>query len=463
MTYDLVVLGGGPAGYATAFRAATRGLSVAMVEGDLVGGTCLHRGCIPSKAMLHVGDVLDSARESARYGLDLRVGGVDVAGIGAFRQGVVDTLHKGLLSLVKAHGVVHVEGHGTVADDGRTVLVGDQRVEGRHLVVATGSSVRSLPGLDVDGEVVITSDEATRLPRIPRRAVVIGAGAVGLEFASLWRSLGAEEVTVVEALDRIAPLEDPDLSKGIARAYRKRGITTLAGARVEGVKVEDGTAAVQLTEPGGGARDLVADTVLVAVGRAPRTAGIGLEQLGVLDERGYVPVDGYGRTRAEGVFAVGDLLPPPALALAHAGFAEGFLAADVVAAVGEPTPIDYALVPRVTYTTPELASVGLTEPQARDRGLDVEATTSSMRGNAKGIIAGSDGFVKVVVDRGSGEVAGVHVLGPHATDLIAEAQLITAWGALPAEVAALVHPHPTLAEALGEAHLAAAGTPFHTH
>ena len=461
--HDLVVLGGGPAGYAAAFRAAGRGLSVALVEADKVGGTCLHWGCIPSKAMLHVGEVLDAARESGRFGLDLRIAGIDVAGIGAFRQSVVDTLHRGLQSLVKAHRVELVAGRGTVADDGRTVLVGDRRVEGRALALATGSAVRSLPGIDVDGEVVLSSDDATRLRRIPRRAVVIGAGAVGLEFASLWRSLGADEVTVVEALDRIAPLEDPDLSKGLARAFRKRGIATLAGARVEGVKVEGGTATVQLTEQGGAARELEVDTVLVAVGRAPRTGGIGLEELGVLDQRGYVAVDELCRTRADGVFAVGDLLPPPALALAHAGFAEGFLVADVVAGEATPSPIDYAQVPRVTYTTPELASVGLTQPQAHDRGVDVATTTYSMKGNAKGIIAGSDGFVKLVADRGSGEVVGVHVLGPHATDLIAEAQLITAWGALPAEVAALVHPHPTVAEAIGEAALAAAGTPFHTH
>jgi dihydrolipoamide dehydrogenase len=354
-----------------------------------------------------------------------------------------------------------VTGRGTVADDGRTVLVGDRRVTGRALVVATGSRVRSLPGIDVDGRVVITSDEATRLARIPRRAVVIGSGAVGLEFASLFRSLGAEEVTVVEALERIAPLEDADVSKQLARTYRKRGITAIAPGLVESVKVDGDEAAVTV-RVGDDEQHLTADTVLVAVGRTPRTDGIGLDRLGVVDDRGFVAVDDRCRTAAEGVWAVGDVLAPPSLALAHAGFAEGFLVADAIA--GEPTvPIDYAQVPRVTYCAPEVASVGLTEAQARERHGDAVATSYSLRGNAKGIIHGSDGFVKVVTGGPEGAVLGVHVLGPHATDLISEAQLITAWGALPAEVAQLVHPHPTLAEAMGEAHLAAAGTPFHTH
>jgi dihydrolipoamide dehydrogenase len=458
-TPDIVVLGGGPGGYAVALRAAARGQSVALVEVEKVGGTCLHWGCIPSKAMLYVGHLLDEVHGAARVGLDLSVNGVSVDGINAFRQKVQDNLYKGLAGLLKGKGVEVVDGLGTVADDGRTVLIdgSDQRVTGKALVLATGSRVRSLPGVDVDRQVVITSDEATRLPRIPRKAVVIGSGAVGLEFASLWKSLGAEEVTVLEALDRIAPLEDPDLSKQLARNYRKRGITTVAGAMVESVKVEGDSATVSY-----GDTELVVDTVLVAVGRAPRTDGIGLEALGVVNDRGYVTTDEWCRTPADGVFAVGDLLPPPALALAHAGFAEGFLAADVIAQAGDPQPVDYVQVPRVTYTSPEVASVGLTEPQARDAGHDVAVTQYSFRGNAKGIIHESDGFVKVVAAN-DGEVLGIHVIGPHATDLIAEAQLITAWGALPSEVAQLVHPHPTLAEAMGEAHLAAAGTPFHTH
>lgn len=462
---DLVVLGGGPGGYAAALRAAVRGLSVTLVESDKVGGTCLHRGCIPSKAMLHVGQVADSARDAGRLGLDLAVGPVDVARMGAFRDKVQNQLWKGLETVLRGRDIRVVQGRGRLADDGRTVLVdgadGSERVSGRNLVLATGSRVRSLPGVAVDGRVVITSDEATRLARVPRRALVIGSGAVGLEFASLFRSLGAEEVIVVEALERIAPLEDADLSKQLARSFRRRGITTIAPAMVESVTV-DGDEAVVAVRSGADERRFAVDTVLVAVGRAPNTDDIGLEPLGITDERGYVKVDELCRTSVEGVYAVGDLLAPPALALAHAGFAEGFLAADHIA--GEAVqPIDYTKVPRVTYTSPEVASVGLTEAQAVERHGAAKATSYSLRGNAKGIIAGSDGFVKVVTGGPEGAVLGVHVIGPHATDLIAEAQLITAWEALPAEVAQLVHPHPTLAEAMGEAHLAAAGTPFHTH
>ncbi len=468
-TFDVVVLGGGPGGYGVALRAAVRGLSVAMVEADKVGGTCLHWGCIPSKAMLHVGSVYDEAREADRFGLDLTVAGLDVARLGAFRESVQNQLYKGLEGLVRSRRIDLVTGWGTVGADGRTVTIsgGDRDGEvltGRNVVIAVGSSVRSLPGIEIDGDVVITSDEATKLARVPEKALVIGSGAVGLEFASLFRSLGAEEVIVVEAMDRIAPLEDAEVSKTLARAYRKRGITTVAGTVASAVTVVEGPSGKAATVSLANGDAHVVDTVLVAVGRAPRTADIGLEALGVLDERGYVVADELGRTAVDGLWAVGDILPPPALALAHAGFAEGFTVADQIAGL-DVVGVDYAQVPRVTYCTPEVASVGLTQAQAEERfGADaVSATSYSMKGNAKGIIHRSDGFVKVVSGGPDGDVLGVHIVGPHATDLIAEAQLITSWGALPAEVGALVHPHPTRAEAMGEAHMAAAGVPFHTH
>ena len=478
-TYDVVVLGGGPGGYGVALRATVRGLSVAMIEADKVGGTCLHWGCIPSKAMLHVGGVLDETRHAADFGLDLSINGIDVAKLGAFREKVQNQLWKGLDGLVKGRGIELVEGYGSVNPDGRSVTVDGRTISGDNLVLAVGSKVRSLPGIEIDGDVVITSDEATKLRRIPKKALVIGSGAVGLEFASLFKSLGAEEVVVVEALDRIAPLEDAEVSKSLARAYRKRKITTVAGTVASSVTVVDGPDGKAATVSLANGDAHVVDTVLVAVGRAPRTEDIGLEGLGVLDERGYVPTDEWCRTPVDGLWAVGDILPPPALALAHAGFAEGFLVADQIAAAkgitdadGEAIrvePIDYALVPRVTYCAPEVASVGLTQAQAEEQhGKDaIKVSQYTFKGNAKGIIhgpeRGGDGFVKVVTGGPEGAVLGVHVVGPHATDLIAEAQLITAWGALPAEVGALVHPHPTLAEAMGEAHMAAAGLPFHTH
>jgi dihydrolipoamide dehydrogenase len=473
--YDVVVLGGGPGGYAVALRGAVRGLRIAMVESEQVGGTCLHWGCIPSKAMLHVGSVLDDAREGDRFGLDISIGGIDVEQMGTFRDGVRSQLTKGLEGLIRSRSIDLVTGWGQVGEGGRSVRISGGERDGEvlaadHVVLAVGSGVRSLPGIDIDGEVVITSDEATRLARVPRRALVIGSGAVGLEFASLFRSLGAEEVVLVEAMDRIAPLEDADLSKALTRAYKKRGITCLPGTTATSVAVADGadgpTATVELSD----GSSHVVDTVLVAVGRAPRTAGIGLEDLrgpdgaGVLDDRGYVIADALGRTPVEGLWAVGDILPPPSLALAHAAFAEGFVVADTIAGHAA-TPVDAVQVPRVTYCSPELASVGLTEAQAVEQhGVDrVQTTSYSLKGNAKGIIHGSDGFVKVVTGGPEGEVVGMHIMGPHATDLIAEAQLITAWGALPSEVGALVHPHPTLAEAVGEAAMAAAGVPFHTH
>jgi dihydrolipoamide dehydrogenase len=460
---DVVVLGGGPAGYAAALRAAGHGLSVSLVEQDKVGGTCLHRGCIPSKAMLHAGAVLDSARQAQAMGLDLTINGVVPFGLAHFRNKLVADLHDGLRRLLQARQVEVVKGRGILADDGRTVLIGNERISGRHVVVATGSSVRGLDGVQVDGRVVITSDEATQLDRVPQRAAIIGAGAVGLEFASMWRSLGAKEVTVIEALPRIAPMEDAEISRALVRSFERRKITTVAPANLDSVTVEGDFARIEvgIDISQEVRRELRVDTVLLAVGRAPNTAGIGLEALGIVDRRGYVKVDQWCQTAAGGVYAVGDLLAPPSPALAHAGFAEGFLAADVIAEIDEAAPIDYSLVPRVTYTSPEVASVGFTEQQARDRGHIVETTVYPLQGNAKALIdGGTDGLVKVVAEKG-GSVLGIHVLGPHATDLIAEAQVITAWGALPSEVAALVHPHPTLAEAIGEAHLAAAGWPFH--
>ncbi|MGI9016001.1 MAG: dihydrolipoyl dehydrogenase [Euzebya sp.] len=471
--FDVIVLGGGPGGYGVALRAAVRGLRVALIETDKVGGTCLHWGCIPSKAMLHVGSVMDEAREADRFGLDLTVAGLDVAKLATFRESVQTQLYKGLEGLIRSRKIELVTGFGRVGPDGLSVMIsgGDRdgaTLSGDNVVIAVGSSVRSLPGIDIDGDVVITSDEATKLARVPDKALVIGSGAVGLEFASLFKSLGASQVIVVEALERIAPLEDADLSKALARAFRKRGITTLAGTVADSVTMVEGSTGKAATVSLSNGDAHVVDTVLVAVGRKPRTADIGLDTVGpqgsgVLDERGYVVADPYGKTAVPGLWAVGDILPPPALALAHAGFAEGFNVADQIAG-HDVVPVDYTQVPRVTYCSPEVASVGLTQAQAVElHGEDATFFSYSYKGNAKGIIHRSDGFVKVVTGGPDNAVLGVHIIGPHATDLIAEAQLITAWGALPAEVGALVHPHPTLAEAMGEAHMAAAGLPFHTH
>ena len=474
--HDIVVLGGGPGGYAVAFRAAARGLDVALVEGDKVGGTCLHRGCIPSKAILHVAEVLEEVHRGEVMGLKVGYDGLDGDGLSAFRDGVVDRLHKGLDGLAAQRATVH-RGWGrlVVGDDGKVAVdvTGEDgevtRVAGRHVVIATGSVPRSLPGVDIDGEVVQTSDQALWFTSPPERAIVIGAGAIGMEFASMWRPLGSE-VTVVEALDRVLPLEDADASAHVARSYKRRGIEVLTSAMVQGVSVDGGTAAVDV-EVDGEPRVLEGDLVLVAVGRGPNTADIGAQELGVLDDRGFVATDDHGATSVDGLWAVGDVRPT--LALAHAAFAEGQVVADRIAGVEHVRPVDHVHTPRVTYCHPEVASVGLTEAQARERhGDDVVVSTSSLRANAKGIIAGSDGFVKVLsLSNGrptgavgdGGPVVGVHVVGPHATDIIGEATLATAWEAIPTELAAITHAHPTLYEAIGEAFQSAAGLPFHGH
>ena len=464
MPHDIVVVGGGPGGYGVAFRAAARGLDVGLVESDKVGGTCLHRGCIPSKAILHVAEVLEEVHRAADLGLDVSFNGLKGDNLDAFRNHVVDSMYKGL-AMLASQRTTQYEGRGRILEPGVVeVTAADgttQRVEGRNVVVATGSLPRSLPGVEVDGEVVQTSDHALRFREAPRRAVIIGAGAIGMEFASMWHPMGTE-VTVVEALDRALPLEDADSSKAIERAFKKKGITVMTGARVEGV-ARSGDEATVTVATGDEQTTLDADVVLVAIGRGPNTAEVGAAELGILDDRGYVVADDYGRTTVDGVWAVGDVLPT--LALAHAGFAEGFVVADTIAGVWT-TPVDYAQVPRVTYCHPEVASVGLTEAAAAERyGQDgIRTHTTTMRSNAKGIIHGGEGFVKVIARTGDdGEAVGVHIVGAHATDLIAEATLTTDWGALPSEVAAITHAHPTLYETIGEAFMALAGVPFHGH
>jgi len=396
--HEVVVLGGGPGGYATAFRAAARGLDVALVEEDQVGGTCLHRGCIPSKALLHVAGVLDEIHRAEVLGLKVHLDGLDGDGLAAFRDGVVTKLHKGLALLVEQRTTVY-PGRGRVIrdDDGLAVEVtrldgGTQQVRGGDVVLATGSVPRSLPGVHVDGEVVLTSNEALRVTEPPGEAVIIGGGAIGVEFASMWDPMGSH-VTLVEALDHLLPLEDTDASQALERAYRRRGIDVLTGAQVHSVEVTDGRAQVSI-EIDGTQRSLTADAVLVAIGRAPNTGGAGIEELGVLDDGGYVRTDAFGATEIDGLWAVGDVRPT--LALAHAAFAEGSVVADRIAGVPDVLPVDHVHTPRVTYSHPEVASVGLTEAEARQRhGQDaIAVTTSSLRGNAKGIIAGSDGFVK---------------------------------------------------------------------
>ncbi len=452
--FDLVILGGGSGGYAAALRAAELGLSVALVEKDKLGGTCLHRGCIPTKALLHAAEVADSARESAQFGVRASFESIDMPGVNTYKDSVIGRLYKGLQGLVGGKNITLIEGQGRlVAPD--TVEVAGRRVTGRNVVLATGSYARSLPGLEIGGR-VITSDQALTLDYVPQRVVVLGGGVIGVEFASVWKSFGAE-VTIVEALPRLVPAEDEACSKALERAFRKRKIAFKTGVRFSGATQNDAGVSVSL-ESG---ETIEADLLLVAVGRGPNATGFGYEENGVQMDRGFVLTDDRCRTNVANVFAVGDIVP--GLQLAHRGFQQGIFVAEQIAGLN-PAPIVESGIPRVTYCEPEIASVGLTQAQAVEAfgAENVHAYEYNLGGNGKSQILGTAGFVKLV-RRTDGPVVGVHMVGSRMGEQIGEAQLIVSWEAYPEEVAQLVHAHPTQNEALGEAHLALAGKPLHAH
>ena len=459
-SYDIVILGGGSGGYACALRAAELGKRVALIEKDKVGGTCLHRGCIPTKALLHAAEVADQARESETFGVRSTFEGIDMPGVHAYKDKVVDRLWKGLQSTLASRKIEIVYGDGTLVSPTQ-VRVGDTVYEGAHIVLATGSEAKSLPGLEIDGERVINSDHALRLDRVPRSAVILGGGVIGVEFASVWRSFGAE-VTIVEMLPHLVPQEDEASCKLLERAFRRRGIGYELGTRFEGAKDNGNGVTVSLA----GGKSLDADLLLVAVGRGPVSAGLGYEAAGVAVERGYVNVDEYCRTNVPTISAVGDLIPGPQLA--HVGFAEGILVAERLAGL-KVTPIDYDGVPRVTYSDPEVASVGITSAMAAERGIEVAEIVYPIGGNGKSVILQTQGAAKVIAaasggpDGTPGPVLGIHLVGARVGELIAEGQLIYNWEALPYDVAQLIHPHPTQSELIGEAHLALAGKPLHMH
>jgi dihydrolipoamide dehydrogenase len=453
---DLVILGGGSGGYACAFRAAELGMSVVLVEQDKIGGTCLHRGCIPTKALLHAAEVADAARDGDQIGVKSSVAGIDMAGVNAYKDSVVGRLYKGLQGLVRSRGITHVEGAGRFVAP-NAVEVDGQRYTGRHVVLATGSYAKTLPGLEIGGR-IITSDQALTLDAVPERVVVLGGGVIGVEFASVWRSFGAE-VTIVEALPRLVPSEDEFSSKLLERAFRRRKIAFKTGVKFTGATQNDDAVSVTL-ESG---EEIEADLLLVAVGRGPNGAGHGYEEAGVTIDRGFVLVDERLRTNLPNVYAVGDLVP--GLQLAHRGFAQGIFVAEDIAGLA-PAVIDEAGIPRVTYCEPEVASVGLTEAQARERHAEVQTLTYDLAGNGKSQILRTSGAVKLIkagAEGSPGPVVGVHMVGARVGELVGEAQLIFNWDAYPEDVASLIHAHPTQTEALGEAHLALAGKPLHAH
>jgi dihydrolipoamide dehydrogenase len=453
--FDVLILGAGSGGYACALRAAQLGLSVGLVEKGNLGGTCLHVGCIPTKALLHAAEVADSARESEKFGVQASLDGIDMAGVNSYKDGVVSRLFKGLTGLIKGRGITVIEGDGRLTGP-HEITVGDATYTGRHVVLASGSYSRSLPGLDVDGERVLTSEHALRLDRVPESVIVLGGGVIGCEFASVWRSFGAE-VTIVEALPRLVAAEDEASSKALERAFRKRGIVFRTGTPFQSAKTTD--TGVAVTVEGG---DVIeADLLLVAVGRGPVTDGLGYDEQGVAMERGFVLTDERCKTNVDGVYAVGDIVP--GLQLAHRGFQQGIFVAEDIAGLS-PAPIDELGVPRVTYSHPEVASVGMTEAQAAEEfGADrIDSVTYDLGGNGKSQILATQGFVKLV-RRADGPVVGVHLVGDRVGELVGEAQLIYGWEAHADDVAPLVHAHPTQNEALGEAHLALAGKPLHAH
>jgi dihydrolipoamide dehydrogenase len=454
-TFDLVILGGGSGGYAAAFRAADLGMNVVLIDKAEVGGTCLHRGCIPTKALLHAAEIADGARESEQFGVKATFEGIDMAAVHKYKDGVVGQLYKGLQGIVKARGITFVAGEGRLTAPNQ-VTVDGQVFTGRNVILATGSVPKSLPGLTIDGERIISSDHALKLDRVPASVVILGGGVIGCEFASVYKSFGAE-VSIIEALPHLVPLEDESSSKLLERAFRRRGIKFELGSRFAGVEYTP-TDIRATTENG---KSFEAELLLVAVGRGPVSAGLGYEEAGVALDRGYVKVNEYCQTSVPNVYAVGDLIPT--LQLAHAGFAEGILVAEHIAGLN-PTPIDYDGVPRVTYSHPEVASCGLTEAVARERygSGNVKTLVYNLAGNGRSKILKTTGEFKLVqvVD---GPVVGIHMVADRAGELVAEAQLIYNWEATPGDVAQLIHAHPTQGEALGEAHLALAGKPLHVH
>jgi len=452
-TFDLVILGSGSGGYAAALRAAQLGMSVALIERDKLGGTCLHRGCIPTKALLHSAEVADTAKEAGNYGVQATFQGIDMTQVNKYRDSIVDKLYKGLTGLVSSKNITFVQGEGRMTGP-KQVTVGTDVYEGKNLVLATGSISKTL-GVEITGR-VITSDQALQMDWVPKKVAILGGGVIGVEFASVWRSFGSE-VVIIEGLDRLVPNEEPAISKALDRAYRKRGIESKLGNKFKAVTQTADEVTIELEN----GDQVTADILLVAVGRGPNATGFGYEEQGVQMERGWVLTNDRLETNLPGVYAVGDIVP--GLQLAHRGFMHGIFVAEEIAGLG-PMKVDEMGIPRVTYCEPEIASVGLTEDQAKEKfGAEGISTYEyNLAGNGKSNILGTAGVIKLIRQI-NGPVVGFHMIGSRAGEQIGEAQLIVNWEAYPEDVAPHIHAHPTMNEAIGEAHLALAGKPLHAH
>ena len=452
--FDVVILGGGSGGYAAALRSSQLGLSVALIERDKLGGTCLHRGCIPTKALLHSAEVADVTRDAGAVGVQATFQGIDMPQVNKYRDGIVDRLFKGLTGLVSAKEITVVAGEGSLVAP-KTISVNGELYTGKNIVLATGSYSKTLPGLEIGGR-VITSEHALQLDFVPSKGIVLGGGVIGVEFASIWRSFGTD-VTIIEGLPTLVPNEDASVSKAMERAFRKRGINFKTGVRFQGVQ-QSATGVVATLENG---ESFDGELMLVAVGRGPNTAGFGYEENGIKMDRGYVLTNERLETSVPGVYAAGDIVP--GLQLAHRGFQQGIFIAEEIAGL-RPAAIDELGIPKVTYSEPEIASVGLTEAKAAETyGQDnISVYEYNLGGNGKSQILGTAGFVKLI-RRNNGPIIGIHMIGSRVGEQIGEAQLIVNWEAFPEEVASLVHAHPTMNEAIGEAHMALAGKPLHAH
>lgn len=453
LEYDVVVLGAGSGGYAAAMRAAQLGLKVALVEGDKVGGTCLHRGCIPTKALLHAAEVADEMREGSSIGVRGSFEGIDMDALNSYKDGVVQRMYKGLTGLVASRGVETVNGWGRLVSKD-TVDVDGRLYRGKNVVLASGSFSKTL-GLEISGR-IITSDQALNMDRVPNSAIILGGGVIGVEFASVWRSYGVD-VTIVEGLPSLVPNEDPSVSKQLERSFRKRGIKFSTKTMFERAEQDESSVTVH-TQDG---KSFTADYLLVAIGRGPATSGLGYEEQGISMDRGFVLTDERLRTNVPGVYAVGDIVP--GLQLAHRGFLQGIFVAEEIAGLN-PRAIDENLIPRVTFSNPEIASVGLNQNKAEEKygKGNVEAVEFNLAGNGKSQMLGTQGFVKIVRVK-DGPIVGFHAIGARMGEQVGEGQLLVSWEAQPEDFDGLIHAHPTQNESIGEAILALAGKPLHTH
>lgn len=450
--FDILVLGGGSGGYAAALRAVQLGFTVGLVEKAKLGGTCLHNGCIPTKALLHSAELADHARDSAKYGVNVTLDSIDITAVNAYKDGIIAGKYKGLQGLIKSKGITVIEGEGKLQGTD-TVVVNGTAYKGKNIILATGSYSRTLPGLEIGGK-VITSDQALTMDSIPKSAIILGGGVIGVEFASVWKSFGVD-VTIVEGLPSLVPNEDATIVKNFERAFKKRGIKFSTGVFFQGVEQNENGVKVTLVD----GKTFEADLLLVAVGRGPVTANLGYEEAGITIDRGFVITNERLHTGVGNIYAVGDIVP--GVQLAHRGYQQGIFVAEEIAGL-KPVIVEDINIPKVTYSEPEIATVGYTEKAAKEKFGDDQVQTQeyNLAGNGKSSILGTSGLVKLVRQK-DGPVVGVHMIGARMGEQVGEAQLIVNWEAYPEDVAQLLHAHPTQNESLGEAHLALAGKPLH--